>query len=246
MTATAFDAFTFLVAIVAAAIASVTGFGIGSLLTPTLGLAVGTKIAVAAVALPHFIGTALRFWMMRGGVDRDVLWRFGVPSAIGGLTGALLHRWLASGWLSIVFGVLLLFVAASEFSGLARRMRFHGALAWIAGLLSGLLGGLVGNQGGIRSGALLGFDMPKHAFVATATAVGLIVDLARMPVYLATSGGEMYGIWPMILVATAGVIAGTIFGRRLLAWIPESRFRSIVAVILAVLGVTMVVQGLGR
>jgi uncharacterized membrane protein YfcA len=246
MTGTAFDVFIFLTAVFAAAIASVTGFGIGSLLTPTLGVAVGTKIAVAAVSLPHFTGTALRFWMLRGGVDRAVLWRFGVPSAAGGLAGALLHSSLGSPWLSVVFGLLLLFVAASEFSGLARRMRFHGAVAWIAGLLSGLLGGLVGNQGGIRSGALLGFDMPKHAFVATATAVGLIVDLARMPVYLVTSGRDMTGIWPMILVATAGVVAGTLFGRRLLARIPESRFRSIVAVILAVLGTTMLVQGLGR
>lgn len=246
MTGTAFDVLVFLIAVVAAAIASVTGFGIGSLLTPTLGMAAGTKIAVAAVSLPHFVGTALRFWMLRGGVDRAVLWRFGVPSAAGGLTGALLHSSLASPWLSVVFGILLIFVAASELSGLARRMQFHGSVALIAGLLSGLLGGLVGNQGGIRSGALLGFDMPKQMFVATATAVGLIVDLARMPVYLATAGREMYAIWPLMLIATAGVIVGTISGRRVLSWIPESRFRSIVAVILAVLGTTMLVQGLGR
>ena len=35
---------------------------------------------------------------------------------------------------------------------------------------------------------MLGFDVPRHAFVATATAVGLIVDGARMPVYLVTEG----------------------------------------------------------
>ena len=109
-----------------------------------------------------------------------------MPSAVGGLTGALLHGWASSPWLTVLFGSLLLFVAASELTGLSRRMRFHGPIAWIAGALSGVLGGLVGNQGGIRSAALLGIDLPKRSFVATATAAGLIVDGPRMPVYLAT------------------------------------------------------------
>ena len=43
--------------IAASMIAAVTGFGIGSLLTPVLALQVGTRLAVAAVAIPHFIGT---------------------------------------------------------------------------------------------------------------------------------------------------------------------------------------------
>src|SRR5688500_800446 len=101
----------FVVAAVAAAIASVTGFGIGSLLTPTLGMAVGTKVAVAAVSLPHFIGTAIRFWLLRRDVDRAVLRRFGLASAAGGLTGALLHSRASTPALSVIFGGLLIFVA---------------------------------------------------------------------------------------------------------------------------------------
>jgi uncharacterized membrane protein YfcA len=239
----AFDVFVFATACVAAAVASVTGFGIGSLLTPALGLAVGTKVAVASVSVPHFVGTAIRFWMLRDAIDRPLLWRFGLASAAGGLTGALLHGRASGPGLSLVFGSLLVFVAASELSGLARRLRFHGAVAWIAGTLSGLLGGLVGNQGGIRSAALLGFDLPKRTFVATATATGLIVDTARMPVYLATVGQEMLAVWPLIIVATAGVVLGTLFGGRLLARIPEAWFRPIVAVVLASLGLAMLVQG---
>jgi uncharacterized membrane protein YfcA len=233
----------FVVAAVAAALASVTGFGIGSLLTPTLGLAVGTKIAVAAVSLPHFVGTAIRFWLLRHDVDRTVLWRFGLASAAGGLTGALLHSRAGTPALSVIFGGLLIFVAISELSGLAKRMRLHGTVALLGGALSGLLGGLVGNQGGIRSAALLGFDLPKRAFVATATATGLIVDLARLPVYLWTEGSAIAGIWPMTATATAGVILGTLFGGRLLSRVPDSLFRPIVAVVLAALGIAMLTQG---
>ena len=236
------DTFIFLAAAVAGAIAAVTGFGIGSVLTPTLGLIVDTKTAVAAVSIPHLVGTAVRFWKLRPDIDRRTLWRFGVPSAAGGLTGALLHEWMTSPWLTTLFGALLIFAAASELTGLAQRMRFKGALAWTAGALSGLLGGLVGNQGGIRSAALLGFDLPKRTFVATATAVALIVDGARMPVYLATEGAALRGLLPPIVVAIAGVIAGTLLGGRVLTRIPERRFRVVVAVVLAALGVTMLLR----
>lgn len=51
------DALVVVVALVAGAIAAVTGFGIGSLLTPVLALQIDTRLAVAAVSIPHVVGT---------------------------------------------------------------------------------------------------------------------------------------------------------------------------------------------
>jgi uncharacterized membrane protein YfcA len=237
------DALALVVSMAAGGIAAVTGFGIGSLLTPLLALQVDTRLAVAAVSIPHVVGTAVRLWLLEGGVDRKVLWNFGLTSAAGGLAGAALHGWASNRWLTVVFGVLLLFAAASEASGLARRMRFHGSVAWIAGAVSGLLGGLVGNQGGIRSAALLGFNLSKHTFVGTATAIGLFVDGARMPVYLATQHDEIRVIWPWVALATLGVTIGTVLGTRLLGRIPEIWFRRVLALVLAILGGAMLIRG---
>ncbi|HJQ09556.1 MAG TPA: sulfite exporter TauE/SafE family protein [Gemmatimonadaceae bacterium] len=233
----------FIAAGIAGAIATVTGFGIGSVLTPLLATSVGTRLAVAAVSIPHLFATALRFWRLRSYVDRRVLLRFGIPSAAGGLTGALLHNVAANRALAVVFGLLLVFVGITELTGLSRRIRFNDTLAWIAGALSGFFGGLVGNQGGIRSGALLGFDMNKHAFVATATAVGVVVDAARMPAYFATQGKQIIDIWPLVLIATVGAVLGTVFGERVLRRIPEATFRRIVASLVLALGVYMIVAG---
>jgi uncharacterized membrane protein YfcA len=230
-------------AVLAGGIAAVAGFGIGSMLTPLLALRVGTKLAVAAVSIPHVIGTALRFWLLRGHVDRRILIWFGITSAIGGLAGALLHAYASNRALAVVFGCLLLFVGVSEFTGFMSRVRLGRTAAWVAGALSGMLGGLVGNQGGIRSAALLAFDTDKEAFVATATAVGLIVDGARMPVYLAAERSGLFQMWPLILVSTLGVAAGTLLGTRLLRNVPERQFRRVVAVILLALGTWMLIRG---
>jgi uncharacterized membrane protein YfcA len=156
--------------------------------------------------------------------------------------GALLHAWAGGRTLSTVFGVLLILVAISELTGFARRIRFEGPVAWLAGLASGVLGGLVGNQGGIRSGALMGFHLKRDAFVATATAIGLLIDAARMPIYFAMDRDAVLAIWPAVALATLGVVAGTLVGKRLLSHVPETWFRPIVAVVLFVLGTVMIVR----
>jgi uncharacterized membrane protein YfcA len=236
------DAILVLSAAAAGAIAAVTGFGIGSLLTPLLALQADTRLAVAAVSVPHVVGTALRFWLLRDTINRRVLWGFGLASASGGLLGALLQSRIASEWLTAVFGALLLFAASAEATGFARRMRFHGTVAWMAGALSGLLGGLVGNQGGIRSAALVGFRLPREQFVATATAVALLVDGVRIPVYIATQHADLGTLWRWMTLASVGVVTGTLAGSRLLTRMPEPWFRRLLAIVLALLGFAMLAR----
>lgn len=233
---------TVLAAIAAGAVASIAGFGIGSILTPLLATWLGTKLAVAVVSVPHFLGTALRFWLIREHVDRRVLLSFGVTSAIGGLTGALLHIWLRSAVLGYVLAALLVFAGIMGLTGMAQRMLFGRITAWIAGALSGIFGGLVGNQGGIRSAALLGFNVQRDAFVATATAIALLVDVFRMPVYAATQWRPILSAWPLMTTAIVGVVAGTLIGKRILGWIPEQTFHLLIAIVVLALGIWMFVR----
>jgi uncharacterized membrane protein YfcA len=83
---------------------------------------------------------------------------------------------------------------------------------------------------------MLGYDVPKEAFVATATATALFVDAARLPVYLATQSHDIIRIWPQVLLATGAVVLGTFLGRRLLGWFSDAAFRRVVALLLLGLG----------
>jgi len=230
----------FLIAFVAGGVAAITGFGIGSLLTPALAAAVGTKVAVAVVAVPHAVATSVRLWGLRASIDRGVLLTFGLASAAGGLSGAILHAAFASPVLTAMLGVLLVLTGLSELVGWARRLDFTGRWSLLAGGVSGFFGGLVGNQGGIRSAALLRLGLSREAIVATATATALLVDAARLPVYVVTLGAEMVQLWPVVVLLTLGTVAGTLVGVPVLRRLPESIFRRLLASLLVLLGLSVI------
>jgi len=231
-----------IVTVVAGGIASIAGFGIGSFTTPLLALKTGIGIAVAGISIAHFCGTALRFFSLRKYINKKILLSFGLTSAAGGLIGALLHNILYNIVLVIIFGCLLIFAGIIEFTGLSEKIRFSGAVSWMAGGLSGFFGGLVGNQGGIRSAAMLGFKLEQKEFVATATGIALMVDVARIPVYIITQGEEMLSIWKWILIASIGVLIGTAAGTWILRKIPEKIFKKVVAAIVILVGIFVLIH----
>src|SRR5262245_48263663 len=101
-------------AVVAGAIAAVSGFGIGSLMTPLLLVWFPARVAVALVSVPHAVASTVRWLRLRRDVDMRVFARFGVASIVGGLLGALLQATLRSGLLTGLLGVLLLVAGATE------------------------------------------------------------------------------------------------------------------------------------
>ena len=237
---TLFEIGIFALAVVAGAVAAVAGFGIGSLLTPALGTAIGIRAAVAIVSVPHAIATATRLWALRDAVDLRVLRSFGFASAAGGLLGAALHGAFASPILSITLGGLLILAGVLELTGLNRRLVLEGAAATVAGVASGVFGGLVGNQGGIRSAALLRAGLTPRALVATATATAMLVDLARVPVYVATNGQDIGENTRYVVMLALGATLGTVFGAPVLRRLPELTFRRVLAVVLVLLGGALV------
>jgi uncharacterized protein len=231
-----------IVAIVSGAIASLAGFGIGSLLTPVLAFKTGLSVAVAAVSIAHLFGTGLRFYLLRKYLNRQILVTFGLTSAAGGLIGALLHNTFQNAVLTTIFGCLLILAGISGLTGLSDKLRIKGPLVWLAGGVSGLFGGLVGNQGGIRSAALLSFKLDKNQFVATATGIALMVDAARVPVYLASQWDQIVSIWQYILIMIVGVVVGTAGGKRILEKLPESIFKKTVSAIILLVGILVLIE----
>jgi len=79
---------------------------------------------------------------------------------------------------------------------------------------------------------------------ATATATGLLVDAARTPVYLWHSGPVLLTLWAPIIVATVGVLIGTLVGERMLLGLSPDRFGQIIGGAIGALGICMLVMPL--
>jgi uncharacterized membrane protein YfcA len=92
---------------------------------------------------------------------------------------------------------------------------------------------------------MLGLGLQGPAFVATATAIALAVDMVRMPVYFVAERQMILTAWPVIVAATAGVLIGTLIGERVLRRIPERLFRSVVSAILLIIGILLLLARTG-
>lgn len=226
---------------VAGAIAAVSGFGIGSLLTPLLMLSMPTAHAVAVLAIPHALATTIRWVRLRRDVHPPTFRQFGIASAAGGLAGAALQSQLASPVLTFVLASLLILAGMTEL--LRRRVPLPETPFWrlSGGILSGFFGGLVGNQGGIRAAALLGFQLRPRQLVATATASALLVDAARVPIYFMSAGSVIADATRIWVIVSVGVTIGTLVGVPILGRIPDSMYRRMVGGLLLALGCSLVV-----
>ncbi|HEX2880261.1 MAG TPA: sulfite exporter TauE/SafE family protein, partial [Polyangiaceae bacterium] len=213
-------------------------------LTPFLLIAFPTAEAVAIVAIPHAMATAVRWYRLRHDVHLPTFKQFGIASALGGLVGAALQPLLASDLLSVVLAVLLLSAGVSQLRG--RPLPFPATRIWriLGGALSGAFGGLVGNQGGLRAAALLGFDLDARALVATATASALFVDAARVPIYVVMRGGVLASTVPYWVAGSVGVVVGTLIGVPILGRIPQPIYRKLIAILLIALALVLVASTL--
>jgi uncharacterized membrane protein YfcA len=235
-----FFAILLAVGILSGATAAIIGFGIGSLLTPFLLTRLEPHLAIGVVALPHLIATGIRYVHHRQFVNRTVLLRFGVPSAAGGLLGAVLQGTFRSNALVSVLAIVLIMTGVANLTRGFGGWRPGSLVAGVLGLLSGIFGGLVGNQGGLRAAGLTAFALEPRPYIATATAVALLIDAARTPIYLARGAEALVGLAAPIAVATVGCVAGTILGERVFFRIPADRYRTLVGAAVIALGVWLV------
>ena len=78
--------------------------------------------------------------------------------------------------------------------------------------------------------------------MATATATALVVDLIRLPVYLATRWSDVAGAVVPALLGVAGVVGGMFLGRRIFGRVPEDKFGRVVSGVLLLIGTLMLVR----
>ena len=231
-------AFVLSIAFIAAMIATITGFGSATILTPFLAMAIDLKSAIVLVAFFHLANNMSKFALMRKSVNLHLIILYGLPSVLSALVGAWIFG--AIDVTPIAIGFALFLITFSLYSLFKPNLHIpeRNSLLVIGGLISGLTSGLIGVGGAIRSIFLISTLLEKEAYIATAAAIAIMVDVCRVSVYIykgALPQNHLLWIIPLVVVAFGGAFTG----RRLLYHLNEGTVRKAVLVALLIVGVKM-------
>lgn len=231
-----------IVAFMAAALTLMTGFGLGTILTPVFLIFYDVKIAILIVAVVHLANNLLKLSLFSRHVSLDILKRFGVLTLAGAFIGAFFQGRMDSSVVKILLGVTLIFLGLKEAAGGGEKFKLPKRIDFIGGFLSGLLGGFVGNQGAIRSAYLLNYNIPKETFIATAAMIASVVDITRIPVYIFNNREALATSELLLLITTLSAFAGTFAGKNLLNKLSLKAFKLYVATMVIIIGVLLTIK----
>src|SRR3989344_4906613 len=98
----------FLSAFIAEVIGTIAGFGSSTVFLPLALFFFDFKVALVLVAFSHIFGNIGRVSFFKSGLDKDLLVKFGFPSVILTLLGALLVSYISQDLLKGILGIFLI------------------------------------------------------------------------------------------------------------------------------------------
>lgn len=229
------EALFFAAAFFSEIIGTMAGFGSSTIFLPLALFFVDFKTALVLVAFLHIFGNMGRLAFFRHGIDKKLIFLFGIPSVAFTVAGAFLVNYISQDVLKVVLGAFLFVFAAASLCKPDFQFSAKNRYAFIGGGLSGFLAGLIGTGGALRGAFLTAFGLEKSLYIATAAAIALAVDVTRIPIYFASGFLEARYYW-YVPVLFAVAFAGSYVGRSIVGVMPQKIFRQFVLVTLAAIG----------
>ena len=221
----------FVVALAAAAIASVAGFGAATMTVPFLAWIIGIKQAIIVIAFFHLFSNMFKLLQLRRSVALRPLLLYGVPSVATAVAGAYLLDVVAPESIGLGVAVFLILFALYTFINPSWKLPEKGYILVSGGLVSGFTAGLIGLGGAIRGAFLIVTTVRKETYVATSAAIALGTDIARCTIYVVRGSLDPAYYWYIPVLFVVGFI-GTRLGVRFLKRLPEKAVKSVVLVLL--------------
>ena len=223
------------IALLAATVAGVTGFGGAAILLPVLVLVFGTREAIPILTVVQLVGNGSRVWFNRQSINLAVLKWFslgGVPAAVVGamiFAKAPLHmltRFLG------VFLILLVLWRHTKHAPVRMTLRRFAALGATASFLSAL----VGSVGPLMAPFFLAYGLTKTAYIGTEALTTVIMHATKLVVYgqnsllSAKAAGVGIAFGPVMVL-------GSYVGKLVVERLPERVFIVVIEVALVAAGI---------
>lgn len=228
-----------LLTLIASTIGTITGFGTSTLMIPVLAIFLPPVEAIFLVTIIHWFGDVWKVSLFRKGFHLKLLALFGVvglaTSYIGASVSLSADQTIL---LRILGGFLLLY---GQFLILQSKFKIPATntAAIFGGALSGFFAGMFGMGGTLRGMFLSAFNLPKAVYIATAGAIGILVDSTRIVAYLTLGASLPERLWWSLLILIPVSFIGAQIAKRIVNRIPQDKFRIVIAVFLLAVGVKL-------
>jgi uncharacterized protein len=227
--------------LVASGVGTLTGFGTSTIMVPVLVSFLALPQVLLLVGVIHWFGNLWKMLLFRSGIRWRLILLFGVTGIFATLVGGSLAFQLPEEILSRVLGAFLLAYVAFILTKDRFRVPQTDATALTGGALYGLSAGIFGVGGAVRGAFLAAYDLPKSVYIFTAGAIGLLIDTGRIGAYLWQGAViETRLLWGLLVFVPVSFV-GAKLAERIVDRIPQRRFRSVVAVFLALVGLQLFV-----
>ena len=113
--------------------------------------------------------------------------------------------------------------------------------ALIGGSLSGFSAGLLGTGGAIRGLAMAAFNLEKSVFIATSAFIDFMIDFARTIVYYKNGFIHKHDLMYVPFLLVIGIL-GTYIGKKILVYIPQSKFKRLSLFLILLIGLVSIVK----
>lgn len=233
-----------LVSFFANIVGTLSGFGVGTIMTPILLWWLPFAETVLLVGIIHWFHDIWKVIFFRTGINWPLFVLMGIPSMVMGFIGALLLPFAQPQLLLILLGMLLIsfviFLWVKPHFTLAMTTR-----NWItAGALSGFCAGLFGIRGPIRGAFFIAFNLSRDTFISTLALIGILLDSTRLITYMLEgtqlSATLAWGLLVFVPVSWLGVY----IGQHAIRKVSQERFRTIVSFFLFAAGISLIISAL--
>jgi uncharacterized membrane protein YfcA len=228
-------------AVAAAAISGAVGFGGALLLLPLLARTEGPELAVPLLTFAQLVGNASRAVFGLHAIAWRLAIFFLVTAIPASIAGSYCFLALPKSLVTRLVGAALLLFVVLKLRG-PSAMRLAGWRLAVAGAVVGFLSGLVGSAGPLGAAAFLSLDLAPVTYIATEASTAVAMHATKMLVY-----GRHVTLderaWTMAALLAVAMILGSWIGKRSVERLSAEKFRVVVAVLLAAIGLQMLIMG---
>ena len=229
--------FIALMSIVASFVAAVSGFGLSTILIPTLSLFLPLPEVIFLVAIIHMCNSILKVVLFRVGIDWKLLVYFGLPSIIFSYIGASFVAQKIDVHLTQLFGLFFIGYTILLFAVPDFKVKKSKQTLFLGGSMYGFSTGFFGIGGAIKSVFLSAFDLHKVVYIATTGILALFVDVTRLLTYWQKGLQLPSQLWWGLLLFLPATLLGAWLARCSVDKIPQDKFRIIVSLFLLLIGI---------